>query len=69
MWDGVSVDTVFYRIIRAVATGAHQGESYSTVVYVDRHGQEYAVGEMPSPVLMKEFESGSGLWPELPHVW
>ena len=60
----VSVDTVFYRIIRAVADG-----SYSILVCADHRSQEYAMGEMPSPIFMKESESGSGLWPELPHTW
>ena len=69
MWDGVSVDTVFYRIIRAVAIGTHSGGSFSILVYAHCRSQEYAMGEMPSPVFMKQSESGSGLWPELPYVW
>ena len=64
MWDGVSVDTVFYKIIRAVAIETHSGGNFSILVCADCRSQEYAVGEMPSPVFMKEFESGSGLWPE-----
>ena len=50
---GVSVDTVFYRIIRAVATGTHSEGSYSILMCADRRSQEYAIGEMPSPVFMK----------------
>ena len=50
---GVSVDTVFYRIIRAVAIGTHSEGSYSILVCADRRSQEYAIGEMPSPVFMK----------------
>ena len=65
----VSVNTVFYRIIRAVAIGTHSGGNFSILVCVDCHSQEYAIGEMASPVFMKESESGSGLWPELPHIW
>ena len=64
MWDGVSVDTVFYRIIRAVAIETHSGGKFSILVCADCRSQEYAEGEMPSPVFIKEFESGSGLWPE-----
>ena len=63
------VGTVFYRIIRAVAIGTHSEGSYSILMCADRRSQEYAMGEMPSPVVMKESESGSGLWPELPHIW
>ena len=65
----VSVSTVFYRIIRAVAIGTHSGGNFSILVCVDCRSQEYPIGEMPSPVFMKESESGSGLWPELPHIW
>ena len=53
MWDGVSDDTVFYRIIRAVAIGSHSEGSYSILVCANRRSQEYAIGEMPSPVFMK----------------
>ena len=65
----VSVNTVFYRIIRAVAIWTHSGGNFSILVCVDCRSQEYAIGEMPSPEFMKESESGSGLWPELPHIW
>ena len=65
----VSVNTVCYRIIRAVATRTHSGGNFSILVCADCRSQEYAIGEMPSPVFMKESESGSGLWPELPHIW
>ena len=53
MWDGVSVDTVFYRIIRAVAIWTHSGGSFSILVCAHCRSQEYAMGEMPSPVFMK----------------
>ena len=53
MWDGVSVDTVFYRIIRAVAIGTHSGGSFSILVCAHCRSQEYVIGEMPSPVFMK----------------
>ena len=65
----VSVDTVFYGIIRAAAIGTHSEGGYSILVCADRRSQEYAMGEMPKPIFMKESESGSGLWPELPHIW
>ena len=58
---GVSVDTVFYRIIRTVAIGTHTERSYSILVCADRCSQKYAISEMPSPVFMRESESGSGL--------
>ena len=41
----------------------------SILVCADRRSQEYAMGEMHSPVFMNESESGSGLGPELPHIW
>ena len=63
------MNNVFHSIIRAVAIGAHSEGSYSILVCADRRSQEYARGEMPSPVFMKSSESGSGLWPELPHIW
>ena len=47
------MDTVFYWIIRAVAIGTHSEGSYSILVCADRHSQEYAIGENPSPVFMK----------------
>ena len=60
----VSVNTDLYWIIRAVAIGTHSEGSYSILVCADRRSQEYAMGEMPSPVFMKESESGSGMWYE-----
>ena len=53
MWDGVSVDTVFYRIIRAEAIGTHSGGSFSILVCAHCRSPEYAISEMPSPVFMK----------------
>ena len=53
MWDGVSVDTVFHRIIRAVAIWTYSGGSFSILVCAHCRSQEYAIGEMPSPVFMK----------------
>ena len=53
MWDGVSVNTVFHRIIRAVAIWTHSGGSFSILVCAHCRSQEYAIGEMPSPVFMK----------------
>ena len=50
---GVSVDTVFYRIIRTVAIGTHSEGSYSILMCADRRSQEYAIAEMPSSVFMK----------------
>ena len=49
----VSVNTVFYRIIRAVVIGTHSGGNFSILVCADCRSQEYAIGEMPSPVFMK----------------
>ena len=46
------MNTVFYRIIRAVAIRTHSGGNFSILVRADCR-QEYAIGEMPSPVLMK----------------
>ena len=65
----VSVNTIFYSKIRAAAIGTHSGGNFSILVCADCRSQEYAIGEMPSPVFMKYFESGSGLWLELPHIW
>ena len=50
---GLSVDTVFYRIIRAVATGTHSEGSNSISVCADRRSQEYAIRKITSPVFMK----------------
>ena len=49
----VSVDTVFYTIIRAAAIGTHSEGSYSILACADLRSQEDAIGEMPSPVFMK----------------
>ena len=51
--DWVSLNTVFHKIIRAVTIGTHSEGSYSILVCADRRSQEYAIGEMPSPVFMK----------------
>ena len=53
----------------AVAIGTHPEGSYSILVCADRHSQEYAIGEMPSSIFMKDSEIVSGLWPGLPHIW
>ena len=47
------MNTVFYRIIRAVAIGTHSGGNFSILVCADCCSQEYTIGEMPSPVFMK----------------
>ena len=47
------MNTVFYRIIRAVAIGTHSGGNFSILVCADCLSQEYAIGEMPSPVFIK----------------
>ena len=65
----IDIHRIYHRIIRAVAIGTHSEGSYTILVCADRRSQEYAIGEMPSPVFMKYSESGSGLWPELPHIW
>ena len=49
----VSVNTVFYRIIRAVAIGTHSGGSFSILLCADCRIPEYVIGEMPRPVFMK----------------
>ena len=49
----VSVNTVLYRIIRAVAIGTYYGGKFSILVCADCRSQENAIGEMPSPVFMK----------------
>ena len=66
---GVSVDTVFYRIITDVTIGTHPEGSYSILMSADRRGQEYVLGEMLSPVFMKECERGSRILPALPPIW
>ena len=48
----VSVNTVFYSIIRAVAIGTYSG-NFSILVCADCRSQEYAIGEMPSPIFLK----------------
>ena len=40
------MDTVFYRIIRAVAIGTHSDGSYSILVCADCRSQEFAIGEI-----------------------